>query len=102
MVSDIAAGDGNIEKLFTVWCQKRKYIYVPRTIITSAVFTSFGDPDPDQHVFVSPGSGSVSQRFGSGSFPFLIKVLSSRLKTEDNVSSVKLLEKNMKNLSFIH
>jgi hypothetical protein len=36
---------------------------------------SVGDPDPqDPHVFRPPGSGSVIQR--SGSFPFLIKVLS--------------------------
>jgi hypothetical protein len=33
-----------------------------------------GDPDPDPHVFGPPGS--VSQRYGSGSFPLLIKVLS--------------------------
>jgi hypothetical protein len=36
--------------------------------------------DPDLHVFGPPGSGSLSQRYGSGSssgsFPFLIKVLS--------------------------
>ncbi len=35
---------------------------------------SVGDPDP--HVFRPPGYGSISQRYGSGSFPFLIKVLS--------------------------
>ena len=43
---------------------------------------SVGDPDP--HVFGPPrsGSGSISQRcgYGSGSFPFLINVLSG-LKT---------------------
>jgi hypothetical protein len=39
---------------------------------------SVGDPDP--HVFGPPGSGSISQRFGSGyrsgsvSFPFLPKM----------------------------
>jgi len=47
---------------------------------------SVGDPDPepdpdlqDPHIFGPPGSGSgsISQRYGSGSFPFLIKVLSS-------------------------
>jgi hypothetical protein len=32
-----------------------------------------GDPDPD--VFGPPGSGSISQRYESGSFPFLKKVL---------------------------
>ena len=34
---------------------------------------SVGDPDPDPqdpHVFGPPGSGSISQRCGSGSFPF--------------------------------
>jgi hypothetical protein len=38
-----------------------------------------GDPDPDSQdplVFEPPGSGSVSQRYRSGSFLFLIKVLS--------------------------
>ncbi len=36
--------------------------------------SSVGDPDQeDPHVF-GP-SGSVSQRYGSGSFPFLIKML---------------------------
>jgi hypothetical protein len=41
------------------------------------VLVIVGDPDPD--VFGSPVSGSISQRYGSGSgsgsFPFLIKVL---------------------------
>jgi hypothetical protein len=34
--------------------------------------------DTDRHVNGSPGSGSISQRYGSGSrsFPFLIKVFS--------------------------
>ncbi len=41
-------------------------------VLNSAVI---GDPDPqDWHVF-GP-SGSVSQRYGSGSCPFRIKVLS--------------------------
>ncbi len=71
-----------------------QYLQVP-------FFTSVGEPDPDPQVFGNPGSGSVSQRYVSGSFPFLRKVLSSRFKTEDNVPGVKLLEKNMKNLSFI-
>jgi hypothetical protein len=42
-----------------------------------------GDPDPepdphDPHVLGPPGSGIINQRSGSGSgsFPFLIKVLS--------------------------
>ncbi len=40
---------------------------------------SVRDPDPqDPHVFGPPRSGAISQRYGSGSgsFPFLIKVLS--------------------------
>jgi hypothetical protein len=42
-----------------------------------ALSASVGDSDPqDPHVFGPPGSGSTSQRYGSGSFPFLIKVLS--------------------------
>jgi hypothetical protein len=45
------------------------------------IWNRVGDPDPqDPHVFGPPGSGSISQRYGSGSgsgtFPFLIKVLS--------------------------
>jgi hypothetical protein len=42
---------------------------------------SVGDPEPDPqdpHVFGLPRSGSIRQRYGSGSgsFPFLINVLS--------------------------
>ncbi len=42
----------------------------------SILLYSVGDPDlePDSHVFGPPGS--ISQRYGSGSFSFLIKVLS--------------------------
>jgi hypothetical protein len=44
----------------------------------NTIFSSVGVPDPqDPHVF-GP-SGSISQRCGSGSFPFLIHVL-RRLK----------------------
>jgi hypothetical protein len=32
------------------------------------IFFSVVDPDPDPHVFGPPGSGSTSQRYGSGSF----------------------------------
>jgi hypothetical protein len=46
--------------------------YVPLAFYLT---TSVGDPNPqDPHVFWP--SGSLSQRYGSGSFPFLIKVLS--------------------------
>jgi hypothetical protein len=43
------------------------------------VHISIGDQDPvrqDPHVFGPPGSGSISQRYGFGFFPFLLKVLS--------------------------
>jgi hypothetical protein len=43
------------------------------------ILFSVGDPDPQNpHVFGPHGSRSrsTSQRYGSGSFPFLIKVLS--------------------------
>jgi hypothetical protein len=48
---------------------------------SSALRTIVGDPEPDPqdpHVFVPPGSRSISQRHGSssGSFFFLVKVLS--------------------------
>ncbi len=46
------------------------YIYHSKNI----QYTSVGDPDP--LVFGPPGSGSIIKRYGSGSFPFLIKVLS--------------------------
>jgi hypothetical protein len=41
--------------------------------ISYAFTTSVGDPEPDPNVFGRPGSGSISQRYGSGSgsFPFL-------------------------------
>ncbi len=44
-----------------------------------SVVAIVADPDPpDPYVFGPAGSGSVSQRYGSGSgsFPFLIKLLS--------------------------
>ncbi len=49
-------------------------------LATRILDSSVGDPDPqDPHVFGPPGSGSISQRYGSGSrsgsFPFLIDVV---------------------------
>jgi hypothetical protein len=38
-----------------------------------AVLCCIGDPDPD--VLEPPGSGSISQRYRSGSLPLIIKVL---------------------------
>ncbi len=56
----------------------------PDTQESVSFFLSVGDPDPEQdpNVYGPPGSESgISQRYGSrsGSFPFLINVL-SRLK----------------------
>jgi hypothetical protein len=49
--------------------RNRRSIIIAMTIV--------GDPDPD--IFGPPGSGSIGRRYGSvsgsGSFPFLIKVL---------------------------
>jgi hypothetical protein len=37
--------------------------------IQASVLVSFADPDPpDPHDFEPPGSGSIGQRYGSGSF----------------------------------
>ncbi len=49
-----------------------------QSINSLGVIGIVGDPDPDPHVFWPPGSGSISQRYGSGSgsFPILIKMLS--------------------------
>ncbi len=53
------------------------------------------DPDPeDPHVFGPPGSGSFSQSYGSGSFPFLIKVLSGLKDCLQNKILTKILGKN--------
>jgi len=59
-------------------------IFLRGTVSVNYPITIVGDPDPqDPHVFGPPGSGSISQRNGSGSgygsLPFLIKVL-NRLK----------------------
>jgi hypothetical protein len=49
---------------------------VSLNILIELLFNSVGDPDQDPHVFEPPGSESISSGYGSGSFPFLIKVLS--------------------------
>jgi hypothetical protein len=59
---------------------------------------SVGDPDPqDLHVFGPPGSGSISQRYGSGSIAFLIKVLSGlkntcRIKFYTNLANLLIFK----------
>jgi hypothetical protein len=49
-----------------------------RTEVRYIEKNSVGDGDPDPHVFGPPESGSISKGYksGSGSFPFLIKMLS--------------------------
>ncbi len=37
------------------------------------------EPDPDPHVFGPPGSGSTSQRYGSGSFYHHAKIVRKTL-----------------------
>jgi hypothetical protein len=45
------------------------------------VIVSVPDPDsPDPHVFGPPGSGSTSQRYGSGSFHHHAKIVRKTLK----------------------
>ncbi len=73
---------------FTLHKDRGPYVYpllrhcfwIAETLVKKTMVTdtgSVGDPDPqDPHVFGPPGSGSNSQRYGSGSFPFFIKVLS--------------------------
>jgi hypothetical protein len=59
--------------------KKKILIKEIRLLFTTEISTkviaksSVGDPVPD--VFGPPGSGSISQRYGSGSYPFLIQVL---------------------------
>jgi hypothetical protein len=63
------------------WGKTRILIKEIRLLFTTEISkkvrakSSVGDPDPD--VFGPPGSGSISQRYGSGSvsFPILIQVM---------------------------
>ncbi len=41
--------------------------------------TNAADPDPDPHVYEPPGSGSTSQRYGSGSFYHHAKIVKKTL-----------------------
>jgi hypothetical protein len=57
------------------------------------VLTSVADPDPeDPYVFGPPGSGFISQRYGSGSFDHLVKIVTSKNNLQ-KVKSKKKLEK---------
>jgi hypothetical protein len=73
-------------------------------------------PDPDPHVFGPPGSGSTSQRYGSGSFYHHAKIVKKNLdsfyfvtlfdflslKNDVNVPSKRNKQKNCrKNLFFV-
>ncbi len=64
-----------------------------------SVVGSVGDPDLDPqepHVFgfTGSGSGSISQSYGSGSFPFLINVLGGLKECFQNkIVNTKFLQK---------
>jgi hypothetical protein len=45
----------------------------------SQALHSVADPNPDPHVFGPPGSGSTSQRYGSGSFYHRAKIVRKTL-----------------------
>jgi hypothetical protein len=54
------------------------------SMLGNKVFGSVADPDPnpdpsDPYVFVPPGSGSISQRYRSGSFYHQAKIVSKTL-----------------------
>ncbi len=65
------------------------FLSLPLEGITFSLKTSVGDPDPDLHVFGPPGSGSISQRYGSGSGS------GSFLRLEIYLPAGKLKEKNI-------
>jgi hypothetical protein len=54
-------------KIYTL---AKKTPIVNRQLTKSIEFSSVADPDPDPLVFWPPGSGSTSQRYGSGSGSF--------------------------------
>jgi hypothetical protein len=60
-------------------------------ILSGSVGDPESEPDTDPHVFGPPGSGSIRRRgSGSGSFPFLINVLSGLKQCQQN----KILTQN--------
>jgi hypothetical protein len=50
-----------------------------KSVSTPTVTRSVADPDPNPHVFGPPGSGSISQRYGSGSFYHHAKIVRKTL-----------------------
>ena len=66
----------HLKKLITIrWIsiskEVRKYKKTSQKIFKRFMITSVADPDPpDPHVFGPPGSGSINQRYGSGSGSF--------------------------------
>jgi hypothetical protein len=71
------------------------------TAVFLIVVLSVGDPDPhpqDPHVLRPPGSasGSLSQRYGSGSFPFLIKMMSELKYSLQNKIGTQNFSKKLK------
>jgi hypothetical protein len=58
---------------WTKTCFSSENVFVTPSVV---LLSSVGDPDPQEpHVFGPPRPGSIRQRYGSGSFPFLIRVL---------------------------
>ncbi len=79
---------------FTLRCRGAFFYKAAVADSLQVFFCSVGDLDPqDLYVFGAPGSGSISQRNGSGSFPILINV-SSELK---KCLQIKILTQNFKN-----
>ncbi len=59
--------------------------------------------DPNPYVFLPPGSGSrfISQRFGSGSYWFVISLLILSWKNDVNIPSKNKKQKNLEKKFFI-
>jgi hypothetical protein len=79
-------GSGSVQ-IFTIPDQGKTYGFPD---LEHYLLSSVGDPNP--HVLWPPGSGFISHRYGSvsGSFPFLINVLSGLKKSLQN----KILTQN--------
>ena len=63
-------------------CTSKIYRVLSNNNIAASIGTSVADPDPlDPHVFVPPGSGSISQKYGSE----VLDLMSPLLKNTDVV-----------------
>jgi hypothetical protein len=68
--------DGGIDPKEEMVCKGRLWM----DLISVADPNPIPDSDPpDPHVFGPPGSGSISQRYGSGSFYHLAKIVRKTL-----------------------